>query len=185
MIKKKIYVLQDPVLDVNKSRILREQNHDIKVDNYLFAAGRLTKQKNFEFLINAYEKFIYKSNKILLIAGEGECYKNLQKLIQFKNLSKKILLIGHLDNIYKYMRRCDAFISTSLWEDPGFVIIEAAFCRATIISSNCKNGPAEFLENGACGFSFETNNLLEFEKQFQLFSEINTKKKFSKKKERS
>lgn len=180
--EKKLHVLYDPVIDVGQISNLKNSSVDIPKNNFFLAAGRLTKQKNFEFLVNAYEKFIYKSNKILLIAGEGESYKNLKKLIEFKNLSEKIFLIGHIENIYKYMNKCEAFILTSLWEDPGFVLIEAAFCRAIIISSSCKNGPVEFLENDNCGFSFETNNLFEFEKKFHLFIEADTKKILQKKK---
>ena len=45
------------------------------------------------------------------------------------------------------MQNFEAFILTSLWEDPGFDLIEAAFCLANIIYSNCKNGPVEFIDN--------------------------------------
>ena len=38
-----------------------------------------------------------------------------------------------------------AVISPSLWEDPGAVMIEAAFCNKIVLSSDCKNGPKEFL----------------------------------------
>ena len=74
------------------------------------------------------------------------------------------------------MKNCEAFILSSLWEDPGFVLIEAAFCRANIISSNCKNGPIEFIENNRCGFGFKNNSLEDFEKQFNIF--LNSKKEF-------
>ena len=47
------------------------------------------------------------------------------------------------------MIRSNALILSSLWEDPGFVMIEAALCNSYIISSDCKNGPREFLLNGA------------------------------------
>ena len=55
------------------------------------------------------------------------------------------------------MLKSKAFILSSLWEDPGFVIIESAFCNSMIISSNCKNGPREFLLNGKGGCFFENN----------------------------
>ena len=169
--EEKLHVLYDPIIDINKINKFKNLSSDIPKKKFFLAAGRLTKQKNFEFLINAYEKFIYKSDKLLLIAGNGEKYKKLSQLISEKNLEEKIFLIGHVENIYKYMKNCEAFILTSLWEDPGFVLIEAAFCRANIISSNCKNGPIEFLEKDKCGFSFENNNLTEFEKQFHFFCE--------------
>jgi len=148
----KLFVLYDPVLNINQ--INKMKRKELKVDNkkFFLAAGRLTKQKNFEFLIEAYNKFIVKSEKLLFIAGDGEEHQNLKKLILKKKLEKKVFLIGYKDNIYNYMKNCEAFILSSLWEDPGFVLIEAAFCRANIISSNCKNGPIEFLENNRCGF---------------------------------
>ena len=172
----KLFVLYDPVLNINQ--INKMKRKELKVDNkkFFLAAGRLTKQKNFEFLIEAYNKFIVKSEKLLFIAGDGEEYQNLKKLILKKKLEKKVFLIGYKDNIYNYMKNCEAFILSSLWEDPGFVLIEAAFCRANIISSNCKNGPIEFIENNRCGFGFKNNSLEDFEKQFNIF--LNSKKEF-------
>ena len=46
------------------------------------------------------------------------------------------------------------FILTSLWEDPGFVLVEAAYNNLFIISSDCKNGPKEILDNGKRGLLF-------------------------------
>ena len=49
------------------------------------------------------------------------------------------------------------FYFTSLWEDPGFVIVEAALSNIPIISSNCPNGPREIIEKN--GYLFQNNNL--------------------------
>ena len=171
----KLFVLYDPVLNIHQINKMKREK--LKVDNkkYFLAAGRLTKQKNFEFLIEAYDKFIVKSGRFLFIAGDGEELQNLKKLILKKKLEKKVFLIGFKDNIYNYMKNCEAFILSSLWEDPGFVLIEAAFCRANIISSDCKNGPVEFIDNDQCGFGFKNNSLEDFEKKFDVF--LNSKKK--------
>jgi glycosyltransferase involved in cell wall biosynthesis len=48
---------------------------------------------------------------------------------------------------------------TSLWEDPGFVLVEAASLNKLIISSNCKNGPEEFLDYGKGGLLFKSNSV--------------------------
>ena len=45
-----------------------------------------------------------------------------------------------------------------MWEDPGFVLLEAAFTNKFIISSNCKNGPSEILDNGKGGILYDVNN---------------------------
>ena len=55
------------------------------------------------------------------------------------------------------MKNAAIYILPSLWEDPGFVIIEAALCNLPIISSNCSNGPKEFLMDGNAGDLFESN----------------------------
>ena len=62
-----------------------------------------------------------------------------------------------------------AFILTSEWEDPGFVLIESAATKTTIISCNCKNGPKEFLNNGEAGYLYEKGNFNSFEKEFNQF----------------
>ena len=66
------------------------------------------------------------------------------------------------------MRICKAFILTSLWEDPGFVIIESAYNNCTIISSNCPNGPEEIISNDG-GYLFESNSKKNFMQVFNLF----------------
>ena len=55
------------------------------------------------------------------------------------------------------MRAGNVFILSSLWEEVGFVIVEAALCNSFVVSSNCPNGPREFLDNGKRGILFESN----------------------------
>ena len=45
-------------------------------------------------------------------------------------------------------------------------MIESALCNCFIISSNCKNGPKEFLLNGDAGLIFESNKNEEFLKNY-------------------
>ena len=55
-----------------------------------------------------------------------------------------------------------SFILSSLWEDPGFVIVEAAFCKIPIISSDCDNGPKELIKDNINGILFKSNNIENF-----------------------
>ena len=68
-----------------------------------------------------------------------------------------MFLIGRIQNVYPYMKNAKALILSSLWEEVGFVIVEAALSNLFVISSNCPNGPKEFLENGKAGYLFESN----------------------------
>ena len=79
---------------------------------------------------------------------------------------KKVFLTGYKSNVYDYLRNCKALILPSLWEDPGFVLVEAGYMNKTIISSDCPNSPCELLENGKNGFLFQSNNIDSFIKKF-------------------
>ena len=105
----------------------------------------------------------------LIIIGEGEDKEKLLKLIEQYKLEKQILLLGYKKNIFKYLKNAKAFILTSLWEDPGFVILEAAYLNIPIISSDCPNGPKEILDNGKGGFLFKNNNENDFKDKFKEF----------------
>jgi glycosyltransferase involved in cell wall biosynthesis len=89
--------------------------------------------------------------------------------------------MGYEKNIYLYMKNAQAFILSSLWEDPGFVLIEAAFNNLFIISSNCKNGPSEFLQNGEGGILFQSNVTNQLKNSLQEFCKLTPKSKKNKK----
>ena len=46
-----------------------------------------------------------------------------------------------------------------------FVLVEACYMGLPIISSDCKNGPEEILENGKNGILFENNKKTSFIKK--------------------
>ena len=151
-------------------------------DGFFLTVGRFTKQKNHIYLITEFEKFLtlYPNEKLVLI-GEGELKKKMQRIIKKKKLSNNIFLIDYTENVYFYMKKSKALVLTSLWEDPGFVIIEAALCNTTIISSNCKNGPKEFLLNGRAGLIFENNKENELLKKLEEFKKLEKNDIFKKK----
>ena len=155
----KILYLPDAIINVkNFAKLKNKSVKKLNNRDFFLSVGRLTKQKNFTYLINEMSEFLKKNKNFdLYIVGNGEEKKNLQKLIDRKNLNNKIFLINYTDNVYSYMKNASLFILSSLWEDPGFVIIEAALCNLSIVSSNCSNGPKEFLMNGDAGNLFESN----------------------------
>ena len=172
--KNKIHLLSDAIIDIKKFN----QDKRETVKNFekfdkkrlIFAAGRLTKQKNFSYLIEEFIRFSKKNDDfILIILGEGELRKNLEKLIIQKGAYNKVYLYGYVKNIYKYFSKGEVFILSSLWEEVGFVMVEAALSNLFIISSNCPNGPSEFLNNGKNGILYENNKLGELEKSLDLF----------------
>ena len=188
--KNKLFILRDPVVQLNE--FIKKKNEkidDLKIEknNLIVGIGRLTRQKNFLLLIRAFKKILIKyPNYHLILLGEGEQEKLLKEEIIKLELQNKISLLGYQKNVYKYLLNSDCFILTSLWEDPGFVLIEAALANTLIISSNCPNGPNEILSNGQNGFLFQNDNLSDLLNKFDEFKnltedEVNKKKLFAKK----
>lgn len=184
--KEKINLLRDPVINISK--VNKKKKEVYKNENYFVCIGRLTKQKNFSIVIDNYKKILQIDNDLkLYIIGEGEDYYLLKDKIYKNNLEKNIFLIGYRKNIFKYLQNARFFLLSSLWEDPGWVLIEAAASNTSIISSNCKNGPQEFIEKNLGGILFKNNDsesLLNAIKSFYNLSkeEILRKKIFSKRK---
>ena len=166
-------------------------NNEVVGTKTILAAGRLTKQKNFLYLLHEFEKFLeIKKDYKLIILGEGEKKSEIQNYIKKNNISDHVYLKGYVKNIFSYMKNSDLFVLSSLWEDPGFVIIEAAFSNLFVISSNCPNGPKEILDNGRGGILFKSNeegallnSFIEFDKlssDERVYKKVILKKNISK-----
>ena len=171
--KDKLYFLRDPAVLLNdyvKKKFEKIINFELKEKKIIIGIGRLTKQKNFNLLINAFHQIQKKYSEYeLFILGEGEKKIELTKLTNKYGLEKKVHFFGYQENVYKYLKKADCFILTSLWEDPGFVLLEAGLSNTSIISSDCKNGPREILDNGNNGYLFKNNNLNSLLEKFDEF----------------
>ena len=168
----KLSLLYDPIINVSEINNKKKQFVPEK-KNYFLAVGRLTKQKNFIFLCKAFKKIVDKNNDIiLLIAGEGENKNKILDYINRNNLKKNIFLLGHVENIFPYFVNAKAFILTSLWEDPGFVLVEAGFSRTLILSSNSKPGPSELIKNNLNGIVYNQDDIIDFQLKFEKVLKI-------------
>jgi len=165
----KLILLEDPIFKVREivklKKLKLEEDYDRNF-KYILSVGRLTRQKNFNLLIEAFIeiKKIYKEYKLIII-GEGEEKIALNNLVEKSKLNNDIFLLGFKKNIFNYLELADCLISTALWEDPGFVLVEAAILNKPIISSDCLSGPKElFNENN--GYLFLNNSKEDLIKRF-------------------
>ena len=175
--KEKIEILSDPIIDMKEYRIKKKEIFDyqkLKNKKYLIGIGRLTKQKNFELMINFFKKVssLYPYLNLVII-GEGEDKNKLKRLSINFDIDQKIHFLGYQKNVFKYLLNAECFILTSLWEDPGFVLVEAALTNLPIISSKCPNGPEEIIKDN--GYFFKNNDLNDFYNKYEDFLNANKK----------
>lgn len=78
--------------------------------------------------------------------------------------------------MFTYLKKCEAFILSSLWEDPGFVIVEAMYSNSFVISSDCESGPKEIISNQR-GILFKNNSKDDFIEKFSKFIQLDNKER--------
>ena len=117
-----------------------------KSDKIFLNIGRLEKEKGQWFLIRSFKKVVEKyPNSKLIILGDGSLRKDLQNLIRILDLKENIFLIGVRKNVFKYIKKSDCFLFTSLWESFGLVLVESLILNKPIILTDCLSGPREIL----------------------------------------
>ena len=164
------HTLYDPVLEIKKFIMKKRERifHKLENKKFILNIGRLTRQKNQAFLIEGFNKISKLYPELyLVILGEGELESHLKKISKNLKINHKIFFLGYDANVYKYLCKAEFFILTSKWEDPGFVLLEAAISRVPIISANCPNGPNEILSNNKAGYLYDSGDLESFVKNFK------------------
>ena len=117
----------------------------------ILGVGRLTAQKGFEILIEAFAQVRKSQQARLLILGEGEERPMLEALIKQLGLDQDVDLPGFVLNPYPYMAHASLFVLSSRWEGLPTVLVEAMSLRTPVIATDCPSGPQEILRGGQYG----------------------------------
>lgn len=88
--------------------------------------GRLTKQKNHNFIIDIFKSF-HERNKdsILLIIGNGELKDQIEDKIKKLGIEKNVIFTGVIPNVNEHLQAMDIFLFPSLYEGLSLSLIEA------------------------------------------------------------
>lgn len=160
---KKVTTIYNPAFDKNIFKIAKKK---IKKPKYkiILNVARFEKQKNHQMLLKSFKNINSKLNAKLILVGYGEEKSNILNFIKKNNLQNKIKVIHNNKDVYKYYKISDLFVLTSLYEGFGNVLVEAGMFKIPIISTNCKSGPKEILNNGKYGdlVNINDNNKLTY-----------------------
>ncbi|WP_281273439.1 glycosyltransferase [Salinisphaera orenii] len=139
-------------------RILAEANEPMEDSWFasdqppvILGVGRLTYQKGFASLIDAFALVRRQQPARLVILGEGELRQELEARINEHGLKDDVALPGFESNPYKYMRRAAVFVLPSRWEGFPNAIVEAMACGLKVVAADCPGGVGEILDNGRWG----------------------------------
>lgn len=143
---------------------LTSEEKKLLEDDYICTVSRLDEvHKDNTLLIKTYKK-LYEENKIthkLYIIGDGPHKGILEDLVKKLKLEEKVLFLGQKTNPFVWMKHAELFILPSKTEGLPTVLIEAMAVETFVISSRCKTGPKEILQDGKYGELFEVGNIDE------------------------
>lgn len=148
--------IRRPFSEEEKQELKRELNIP-KEKKIIASIGRVGLEKNLDEIA---DYFIYLSRKhndiVWLIGGDGPYRKELQSRIARLHLSDSVIFTGMIapDEIYRYYKLADVFVSASISETQGLTYVEALMAGTPLV---CRKDSCleDILEEGKNGYYFE------------------------------
>jgi glycosyltransferase involved in cell wall biosynthesis len=138
---------------VDLSRVLPGADEDVPVwpekRPVVVNVGRMTLQKNQQLLLEAVAMLRARLPVSVVLVGDGPERPALELVARSHGLD--VTFAGADPNPYRWMSRADAFVSSSLFEGFGVVIVEALAVAVPVVSTDCPSGPREILNGGEFG----------------------------------
>ncbi|RZU99099.1 glycosyltransferase [Spiribacter vilamensis] len=118
----------------------------------LLAVGSVKPAKDYPTLLSAVKNVVRSGTDVsLLILGTGPLQAELEERRQALGLEGHVHFGGFVPDPGPFYRAAGLFVLSSAWEGFGNVIVEALAAGTPVVSTDCRSGPAEILENGRYG----------------------------------
>ena len=138
-------------------------------EKVLLFVGRLGKEKNIPFLLDAFKKLIDSIDGVtLVVVGGGPEEETIKNLTVQLNINKKVVFTGNLSqqDVIKCYHGANLFVFPSITETQGLVIGEAKAAGLPVVAVNVF-GVSEMVVDGEDGFLTEMD-VQEFVKKISL-----------------
>lgn len=152
-------------VDLDKFREKKIVLKKYKEEDIILFVGRLSKQKGVEYLINAMPEVLKKiKNARLLIIGEGQLKRDLEKLTRKLKLDKAIDFLGGVaqEDLVDYYNVAKVVVLPALsdktgTEGLGLVLLEAMATKTAVVGSNI-GGIKDIIKDKETGLLSEQKN---------------------------
>lgn len=131
--------------------------------------GRITQQKNWPCLLQAFS-FVDPGYRVrLLLCGEGEEKEQCLTMAQKLGVAEQLQYLGYQPDIYRIMRSCDMLVLPSWFEGMPNVVLEALSIGLPCILSDI---PAhrDIIGDTGCALLFDPSNPKELAVRIGLLS---------------
>lgn len=130
--KKDRFTIIDNVIDCEKFRFDKKKRADerkklkIRDDQIVVGhVGNFVVQKNHEFIINIFSKYLKKKEGVLLLIGDGALIDICKEQVNKYQIEKNVFFLGLRDDVDMVLQAMDLFIFPSKWEGFPLSLLEA------------------------------------------------------------
>ncbi|SAK68231.1 glycosyl transferase [Caballeronia glebae] len=118
----------------------------------LLAVGRLSPEKGFDSLIDAFRKIAGALPQWdLVIVGEGLARASLERRVDEAKLRGRVFLPGRAGNVADWYERADLYVLSSHFEGFSMTLVEAMASGCAAVSYDCDSGPRVIVTHGTNG----------------------------------
>lgn len=151
-----IEVIYNPIVSPSIDTLAREPAAHPWLDDdayrVVLGAARLTRQKNFGLLVEAFAEVVQSDSRArLVILGEGIERELLERKIEELGLDDVVALPGFVPNPYPSMRRAAVFALPSIYEGLPTALVEAMACGTPVVAADTPGGVREVIGDGQYG----------------------------------
>lgn len=138
--------------------------------NKIIAAGRISRQKNFEELLEIFNNVIQDfPGWEVHIYGDDYLGRRveIEKRIKELSLEKNFIFKGVTSDLKNTFLNYSIYAMTSIHETFPMVLLEALSVGLPIISYDCPTGPSRIIQNNEDGFIIPNKNPINFTEQLK------------------
>ncbi|HXD32571.1 MAG TPA: glycosyltransferase family 4 protein [Pyrinomonadaceae bacterium] len=127
---------------------------------WIASMGRLTQQKGFDLLLNAFAQVAANRPEWnLRIIGDGPLRLELEELAATLKLSERVSLVGLVQDPTALLQDSELFVMASRFEGFPYAALEALASGLPVIYTDCPSGPREIIRNEVDGLLVPTGEI--------------------------
>lgn len=110
-----------------KSKTALKKKYGFPNKKVVLHVGRITKEKNIEFLVRSLKNILSDDNMILVITSDGPYKVHIENLCKKLSIQNNVVFTGYISKkeLADYYSLADVFVMTSKTETQGIVLFEA------------------------------------------------------------
>lgn len=138
--------------------------------------SELHKNKGIDFIIRAFAETTKTAKDVLLLViGDGEERKCLERLVQQYRIERHVFFAGFIDDARQYLPALDIFTLTSRTEAFPYAPLEAGIAELPVIASSV-GGIPEIIANNKSGILVQKGNVSEIHNALIELTQNNRKR---------